>query len=146
ARTATAALRALADTEELRVRADALGHEIAESDRIFRAEVVPALDREDRSAALELGRRIAAPIDRASAIAGQLDRDLQARSEAAHAEADKLRAQLQILAPSCFALALGLAVLIGAYLVRSISRPVEAIRRGAQRVGAGDLTVRIGLV
>ncbi|MCE9572953.1 MAG: HAMP domain-containing protein [Deltaproteobacteria bacterium] len=145
AREAADHLRALVDTDDERAQADRITALVADSDRVFRAQVVPAVDHGDRSAAPQLGLTIEGVVDRVVAINEDLNHDLERRSEAAHTEADRIRGQARLWAVACFALAIALATGVGVYLMRSISRPVAALRAGAERVGAGDLTVRIGL-
>lgn len=145
AKEATAHLREMVDTAHEQREADEIAALIADSDRVFRVEVVPAVTGTDRSLAPALGRRVEGVVDRVVAINEDLNRDLEQRSESAHTDAETIRSQARLSAIACFALAIVLAAGVGAYLMRSISRPVAALRRGAERVGAGDLTVRIGL-
>jgi signal transduction histidine kinase len=145
AKQATEHLRELADTDDSRRQADQIADLVAESDRVFRDEVVPAVDRDDRTAARALGERIEAIVDKVVAINEELNRGFERRSDEAHDEAERIRGRMRLWAIACFALAIVLATAVGAYLMRSISRPVAALRRGAEQVGAGDLSVRIGL-
>jgi signal transduction histidine kinase len=142
---AAAHLRELADTDQAQQQADDIAALIAASDHTFTAEVVPAIARGDRGAAPALGLRIEGVVDQVVAINDALNRSFEERSDAAHADADAIRGDARQWAIACFALAIALAAGVGAYLMRSISRPVAALRRGAEQVGAGDLTVRIGL-
>jgi signal transduction histidine kinase len=145
AKEATEHLRMLADTDEARGQADQIAALVAESDRLFRDEVVPAVDRDDRAAARELGERIEVIVDKVVAINEDLNRGLERRSDEAHDDAERIRGRMQLWGIACFALAIVLAAAVGVYLMRSISRPVAALRRGAEQVGAGDLSVRIRL-
>src|SRR5262249_13569433 len=45
----------------------------------------------------------------------------------------------------CFGLAIVVATMVGLWLMRSILRPIAALRGGTERVGAGDLQSRIDL-
>jgi two-component system, NtrC family, sensor kinase len=74
-----------------------------------------------------------------------LNRSLEAEADAAQQRADTIRARVQLVVVGCFALAIALALAVGLYLMRSISRRVAALRAGAVRLGAGDLGVRVGL-
>jgi signal transduction histidine kinase len=56
-----------------------------------------------------------------------------------------MREQSVIWTIGCFALAIGFAAAVGWWLTRTIVRRVESLRRGARRIGAGDLDTRIQL-
>ena len=74
AKEATAHLRELADTDEAREQADEIARLVADSDRVFMTEVVPAVDREDRSAAPVLGEKIEGVVDEVVTINEDLNR------------------------------------------------------------------------
>jgi signal transduction histidine kinase len=145
ARHATEHLYALADTDATRREADAIARLVADSDRIFRDEVVPAVLRNDRSRIGELHRTTEAIVERVVQRNEALNSVLEARADRARMRADDLRDQVRPVVVACFALAILLATAVGFYLFRSISRPIAALRAGAQRVGAGDLASRIAI-
>ncbi|MBP8808854.1 MAG: HAMP domain-containing protein [Kofleriaceae bacterium] len=145
ARAATRHLRAMVTGPGPIAQADEIEVLIAESDRRFRAEVLPAIYAGARDRMRELHARTEAPVERVVAINGELNRTLERASDAAGARAEGIRARARIVVVACFALAIVLAIAVGGYLLRSISRPVAALTRGAERLGAGELEARIGL-
>jgi signal transduction histidine kinase len=143
--TAVNRLIALVDDPRAHALAIDIGRVIRDSDRAFRTVVLPAIARDDRPAMPGLTRDIDQRVDDLVRIATELDEMLDARADAADARARALRTTVRWIALVCFTTALGLAGAVGASLVRTISRRVEALREGAERVGTGDLTARIGL-
>lgn len=138
-----------------------LGHEIAgrpgaeqakeitrliiESDRLFREDVWPAIRRNDRSRMSELHHMTEQPVEEVVALNEKLNRSLEAESETARKRAEDIRSTARLVVLACFGLAIAAAAAVGYYLMRSISRPVAALRAGAMRVGAGDLDARVAL-
>ncbi len=118
---------------------------VAESDRRFRQEVWPAIERNDRSRMSELHDRTERPVQEVVALNTTLNQSLEAESDGARREAEKIRATARLAVIACFALAIAAAAAVGAYLLRSISRPVAALRAGAVKIGAGDLDARVAL-
>lgn len=118
---------------------------IIESDRLFREEVWPAIRRNDRSRMSELHHMTEQPVQEVVALNEKLNRSLEAESERARKTAEDIRGTARLVVLLCFALAIAAAAAVGYYLMRSISRPVAALRAGAVRVGAGDLDARVAL-
>ncbi len=118
---------------------------IVESDRRFREEVWPAIERDDRSRMSELHDLTEQPVQEVVALNTKLNSTLEAESETARKAAEDIRGTARLVVIICFALAIAAAAAVGYFLMRSISRPVAALRAGAVRVGAGDLDARIGL-
>lgn len=118
---------------------------IAESDRRFQDEVWPAIQRGERARLAELHDVTARPVAKVVALNTELNGHLERASDAARSDADRIRRDARIAVVGCFALAIAAAAAVGVYLMRSISRPVAAIRAGAARIGAGDLTARVSL-
>jgi signal transduction histidine kinase len=118
---------------------------IVESDRLFRAQVWPAIERNDRSRMAELHRLTEHPVQEVVELNEKLNRTLEAESETARKAAESIRGTARWVVLLCFALAIAAAAAVGYYLMRSISRPVAALRAGAMRVGAGDLDARVAL-
>ena len=145
ARAATAHLRMMVTGAGPIAQADQIEQLIAESDRRFRDEVLPAIRAGQRERVSDLHRRTEEPVAQVVAINGELNRTLERASDAAAARAEGIRGRARIVVVGCFALAIVLAIAVGGYLLRAISRPVAALTRGAERLGAGDLDARIGL-
>jgi two-component system, NtrC family, sensor kinase len=139
ARAATRMLREMVDGAEERRQADEIARLVSESDRVFRARVVPVIATEERSRAGELHRQTEEVVGQVVAINERLNAALEARSEQARRRAERIRGQAQVLVLGCFGLAIALAAAVGVYLMRSISRPIAALRHGVQRAGAGNL-------
>lgn len=118
---------------------------IAESDRRFREDVWPAVARDERTRMPELHDMTERPVQAVVDLNERLNRSLENESEVARRSADRIRERARLVVIACFGMAIVLAGLVGAYLMRSISRPVAALRAGALRIGAGDLAARVSL-
>ncbi len=126
-------------------QAEEIAGMIADSDRRFLDEVWPAVQRDERSRLAELHEITEVPVAKVVALNTELNRTLEADSDAARADAERIRRIARIAVLACFALAIAAAAAVGVYLMRSISRPVAAIRASAARIGAGDLASRVSL-
>lgn len=138
-------LQAVAETESDRQLAKQIADLAEQNDRDFLGTVVPAIARGDRDEVAKLGDDLEAVVDRVVGLNAQLNADLEARSVDARRRAEALRAQSVTWTICCFALAIALAAAVGLWLTRTIVRRVESLRRGARRIGAGDLDARIDL-
>ncbi len=118
---------------------------VAESDRRFREEVWPAIQRNDRARMPELHEQTEHPVQEVVALNTTLNQSLEAESDRARRAADGIRRTARLVVIACFALAIAAAAAVGFYLMRSISRPVAALRAGAVKIGSGDLDVRVAL-
>lgn len=145
AREATEHLREQVATEEAVAQADQIAALIAESDRRFREVVLPAVEADQKDRIKELHEMTERPVESVVALNEELNRSLEAQADAAQRRAATIRSRVQLAVLICFALAIVLALAVGAYLLRSISRPVAALRAGATRIGTGDLSARVGL-
>ncbi len=143
--------QSIAHLDELADTADdhALAAEIArladQNDHDFQTTVVPAILAGDRSAVGELGDKLEAVVDQVVAVNAKLNAGIETRSRAARDRAEALRHEAVVATIVCFALAILLAAALGLWLTRTIVRRVESLRRGARRVGQGDLAARIEL-
>lgn len=138
-------LRSVAETPSDRRLAKQIGDLAEQNDKDFNTLVVPAIARGDRSQVAQLGERLETVVDRVVALNGQLNSDLEQRSVAAQQHADGLRGRAVVWTIACFAFAIVLAIGVGWWLKQTIVRRVESLRRGARRIGAGDLNARIDL-
>lgn len=116
---------------------------IEASDAAFWREVVPAVERDDRAAAGRLHLDTERLVGEVVELNEALNRRLEARSEGARRRAEAIRAVVPWLIVACLGLAIVAATALGLYLHRSISVPVAALRAGAARLGAGDLSTRV---
>ena len=118
---------------------------VAESDRRFLEEVRPAIQRNDRSRMPELHERTEHPVQEVVALNTKLNQSLEAESDRAQHVAERIRGTARLAVIACFALAIAAAAAVGVYLMRSISRPVAALRAGAVRIGSGNFDARVAL-
>ena len=138
-------LQSVAETDSDKRLAKQIADLAEQNDKDFRTTVVPAIARGDRNEVARLGDDLEAIVDRVVGINARLNSDLEARSVAARRHAEALRDRSVIWTIMCFALAIGFAAAVGWWLTRTIVRRVESLRRGARRIGAGDLDARIEL-
>lgn len=136
-------LRQLSETEDDLALVAEIARLADENDRDFQTTVVPAIRRGDRSGIAELGDKLEAVVDQVVELNNRLNVGFELRSTAAHERADRLRGQAKLVTISCFVLAIALAAALGLWLTRTIVRRLESLRRGARRVGEGDLQARI---
>ena len=127
------------------IQAKEIARLIAESDRRFREEVRPAIQRNDRGRMTELHERTEQPVEEVVVLNTALNQSLEHESDRARRQAEEIRETARLAVLGCFALAIAAAAAVGVYLMRSISRPVAALRAGAVQIGAGDLRARVGL-
>jgi signal transduction histidine kinase len=116
-----------------------------EMERLFDQEILPAVRRGDRKAAVA-----AHDLVLALAFQSQGDADaLVAKTEAAMEDLNKhVRATQHgaiLLTIIAHVLAIATAGLVGLYLFRSIARPIAALSSAATRIGAGDLEARVAI-
>jgi signal transduction histidine kinase len=118
---------------------------VAESDRRFREEVWPAIQRDARARMPELHEITEHPVEEVVALNTKLNRSLEGESEGARLDAEQIRRTARLAVIACFALAIAAAAAVGLYLMRSISRPVAVLRAVAVEIGAGKLDARVAL-
>lgn len=118
---------------------------IIESDRGFREVAWPAVEHDERYRLGELHRMTEQPVQEVVALNTTLNVALERESDHARAQADDIRRTALIAVLLCFALAIAAAAAVGAYLLRSISLPVAALRAGAVQIGTGNLHARVAL-
>ncbi len=138
-------LQSVAETESDKRLTKQISDLAEQNDKEFRTTVVPAISRGDRAEVAELGDELEAVVDRVVGINAQLNSDLEGRSLAARRRAEALRDRSVTWTIVCFALAIAFAAAVGFWLRRTIVRRMESLRRGARRIGAGDLDARIDL-
>jgi len=144
-REAIAHLQAVVETDEDKALAVQMAQLAEQNDRDFREQVVPAIQRGDRSGVAELGDKLEATVDQVVDLNAKLNAGLEERSASARERAEHLRSQAVAATIACFALAIVLAAGLGLWLTRAIVRRVDRLRRGANQIGSGDLAARIEL-
>lgn len=144
-RDSIAHLEELADTAEDHALTAEIARLATQNDHDFQTSVVPAILAGNRAGVAELGEKLEAVVDQVVAVNAKLNDGFEKRSRAARERAERLRGQAVVATIACFALAIFLAAALGLWLTRTIVRRVESLRRGARRVGKGDLEARIEL-
>jgi signal transduction histidine kinase len=136
--------RAARDPEE-KALADEVASLARQNDRDFIAHVVPAVRRNDRSHVQALHVRLEGQVNEVVRLNEDLNARFEQASRAAHARARSLRARARSAVIACFGLAIAMAIGVAALIMRSILKPVSALRAGAVRIAQGDLSKRIEL-
>lgn len=139
ARAAAEHLIAMVSVDE-REQATAIADLVTESDRRFKAEVLPAIGTNDRGRANALHEETEAVVVDVVARNERLNDELEAKSALGRARAESIRERAMLVIVGSFGLAILLATAVGAYLLRSITRPMAVLRRGVEKVGDGDLS------
>ncbi|MFT3917698.1 MAG: ATP-binding protein [Anaeromyxobacteraceae bacterium] len=141
----TGQVRAHATRPDERGWVEDIARSTDELDGIFRNRIVPAVLRRDLEgvqAEHDQAQLVVTRIqDRADRLAQRFEAAIAAfRDEVAAAQASAFRQALFFLVGAPL-----LAALVGAYVLRSVARPVERLRAGAERLARGDLDTRIDL-
>jgi signal transduction histidine kinase len=142
-RAATDHLVGLGAAAEERRRAGEIAQLAQAFDEGFRRDIDAALEHKDRAALLALHDRAERQMNDIVARSDELNHIFETGSAAALAGTGTLRSQARLATLVCFGLAILVAAVVGLLLMRSILRPIAALRAGAARVGAGDLRARI---
>ncbi|OOO00920.1 MAG: Sporulation kinase A [Chromatiales bacterium USCg_Taylor] len=144
AREQTGRLQQIALTSEERARADEVVRLAALNDETFRTDVVPAIQRDDRSIAKDLNDQLEAHVDVVVRENEELNAMLERRSVSVLERTQALRDQaLVVIIVCCFGLAIVAALGLGFLLTRSILRPLVELRKGVLNIAQGDLSTRI---
>ena len=122
---------------------DTIGRKAAEFRRLFHEELLPAFRRGDRERALDVHHHSEELLSEIIVLNDQLSgrflaeiNDVQAQAEARAARAHRVGAGV-LLGVTALALA------IGAYLARSITRPIGALVKGTEAIARGDFGAKI---
>jgi diguanylate cyclase (GGDEF)-like protein len=90
--------------------------------------------------------RLDAHIDRALELLDRVQTLAQREIDGRLVRAYGVRRQVLLVIITVFALGLGAAILVGSLLTRSVLHPLRALERGANSIGAGDLSYRVSMV
>jgi signal transduction histidine kinase len=142
-RAATEHLVDIGESAEERERAAAIARLAQAFDDSFLRDIEGVLARHDRAALLALHDRAERQVNEIVAHIDELNHIFETRSATALAGTGTLRSEARLVTLVCFGLAILVAAVVGLLLMRSILRPIAALRAGAARVGAGDLRARI---
>lgn len=143
AREQTRQLQQIALTSEERARADEVVRLAALNDETFRTDVVPAIQRDDRSIAKDLNDQLEAHVDVVVRANEELNAMLERRSVSVLEHTQDRRDQALVVIVCCFGLAIVAALGLGFLLTRSILRPLAELRKGVLNIAQGDLSTRI---
>ncbi len=145
AETAIEELGGLVSAEEdaalVRIMAE---HQVG-SDRIFREETLPAVARADRQRARQLHERMERSVEGFSDAVLALNHRSEARAQLARAAVDTALVRARSASLVSLACALLVVMVVGTHLLTTVVRHLAALHAGALRVGAGNLSTRIGL-
>ena len=144
-RAQTDRLQTLGLTLEEKTYADEVVRLATLNDEMFRTDVVPAIERNDRSVARDLTDQLEAYVDEVVRINEQLNAMLERRSTSVLERSQASRQQVLVTILWCFGLAILAALTLGLMLTRSILRPLAELREGVLHLAQGDLTTRIQL-
>jgi len=120
--------------------------ESAELDRLFKQEIVPAVDRQDLRRLRELHRRAESLSSRAVRDADAIAVSAERRMAGRHEEAIGAARFGLLVGCFCMTLVVLLSVLFTRRIRRSVVEPLDALVRAARRFGRGDLSGSIGPV
>ena len=136
-------LQAVAQTP----RQQAMAREIAvlarKADTEFKESILPAIARNDRAAVQLLHDQAEVIVSRVVALNDQLNEDFEAMADDARARELKLRSAARTLTTVSFSLAIVIAGVLAALIMRSILVPIGRLRAGAATIAKGDLAARI---
>ncbi|MBI2896776.1 MAG: HAMP domain-containing protein [Deltaproteobacteria bacterium] len=141
----TGHLRHVARTPEEKELAEEVAALARQNDREFQTKVVPAVRRDDRSQIRDFHEHLESQVNQVVRLNEALNARFEKNSRAAHARASALRSQARTGVITCFGLAIAIAAGVALLIMRSILRPVSALRQGALRIAQGDLSKRIDL-
>lgn len=144
-RKATADLASFARSSEEMALAGEIASLAQKNHDDFMNVTLPAIDRDDHEAVVELHREMEKVVVTAARRIKALNASFETRSDAAHALADRERRKVRLTLIVCFGAATLFAALVAVGTTRWIGRRVKLLREGVHRIGDGDLSRRIGL-
>lgn len=142
---ASLALAAFAASQEEARLVEQIVTLVSKNHEDFLAVTLPAIERGDQEEVLRLHTETEKTVGRVAALVKELNRRLEARSEADRTTAERARRRVRLTLYSCFSAATLIAGVIAIAMTRSIARRVGVLRSGVRRVGGGDLSHRIQL-
>lgn len=115
-----------------------------ELDRLFRTEMIPALDRGDTESLTRIHRRAEKLSSQAASDADALALGAEARMSELHGEAIDASRTGVLTGTGCMLVVIALGVLYTFRIRRSVTRPLEKLARAANRFGRGDFEHSVG--
>jgi signal transduction histidine kinase len=144
-RKATAELVGFAHTPEEQALAAEVATLVQKNHDDFMNVTLPAIDRDEHDDVVVLHRDMEKVVVTAARKIKALNASFEARSDAAHALADRERRKVRLTLVLCFGAAALFAAIVALLTTRWIGARVRQLRDGVRRVGDGDLSARIGL-
>lgn len=136
-------LRARVDSDEQRVLVGEIERASREIDEVFRARIVPAVERGDLDRARMEHDGLLGLVSRVEARVDSLADRAEERIGVFEAHAAQVQRSTYRWTVVMLVGAMLLALAIGIYIWRSVARPVAVLEAGAARVGSGDLSTRL---
>lgn len=116
----------------------------AAMDRLYKAELLPALRRDDLLAATDAHNRAEDVSEQASGLADEVESSLEFGMAESHTDATRATTFGLIGGGLCVALVVGLSIAYTIRLRRWVLKPLAALTEAAQQFGSGDFSVRVG--
>jgi len=112
-------------------------------DTDFRKSILPAIARNDRQVVQDVHDRAETLVARVVDLNEQLNEDFERMTDEARDRQLQLRSAARTVTSASFSLAIVLAGVLAAAIMRSILAPIRRLRAGATAIAQGDLGARI---
>jgi len=139
----TARVRSQVGSPEEQGWVDDIERASAQLDQVFRSQIVPSVLRHDRTGVQEEHARAQLLVSLIQDRADRLVRHFEDSIASYQAQVSALQDATFRWALVFLAVVPVLALGVGAYVLRSVARPLARLREGASRLAAGDLDTRI---
>jgi signal transduction histidine kinase len=136
-------LQAVARTPRQREMAREIAVMARSVDADFRRSILPAIARNDHEAVQRLHDNAEALVSRVVVVIEELNKDFEMIADAARSRELALRSGARTLTAVFFSLAIVIAAVLAALIMRSILVPIARLRAGAAMIAKGDLGARI---
>lgn len=144
-RAATQELAAFARTNEERALTAEIASLVRQNHESFLTSTLPAIDRGQHEEVVRLHTETELVVGAVAKSVKDLNAAFEAGNERARARAARERARVRVTTLACFTSATFLAAFLAGVTTRSLSRRVGLLQAGAQKLGDGDLSRRVGL-
>lgn len=144
-RSATEQLTAFARTNEERALTAEIASLVRQNHESFLSSTLPAIDHGQHEEVVRLHAETELVVGGVAKRVKDLNASFEAGNERARARAARERARVRVTTLACFASATLLSAILAGLTTRSLSRRVGLLQAGAQQLGDGDLSRRVGL-
>lgn len=144
-RSATEELANFARTNEERALTAEIASLVRQNHESFLSSTLPAIDHGQHEEVVRLHTETELVVGAVAKRVKELNASFEAGNERARARAARERARVRVITLVCFASATLLAAILAGLTTRSLSRRVGLLQAGAQQLGDGDLSRRVGL-